>query len=389
MSLWKPKGSKFWYYDFTFKGRRYYGSSGVSSKEKAKGIEAAVRTRAAEEAAFGKPKSKPTLTLDLAFGRYYQEVSQHTASAKNDLARIDALMELLGSSTEIQDVTDNELAVAVAKLRSRTTGLGGNKKLISNATVNRYIEFYRRVWKLAAKVWKAECGDEPLWSKLLLQEADERIRSLSKDEQDGLFDELREDYAPLIEFALKTGIRCGNLRSMMWKDVDWNAQEVKIRMKSRKPGGRTHVVPLTQELIDLLQAERGKHFTYVFTYLCQRPRHSADGKIVRKKGERYQFSKDGWRRHWKEALKAAGIEDFRFHDTRHTAATRIVRATGNLKIAQVLLGHTDIATTARYAHVDKFDIREAMMKVSQGITKGDAADAENVEEHQEVKKDRA
>ncbi|EHS52593.1 integrase family protein [Rhizobium sp. PDO1-076] len=49
------------------------------------------------------------------------------------------------------------------------------------------------------------------------------------------------------------------------------------------------------------------------------------------------------------AAPSAGVQSFRFHDTRHTTATRILRAS-NLKVTQRLLGHADIATTTKYAH---------------------------------------
>jgi len=62
------------------------------------------------------------------------------------------------------------------------------------------------------------------------------------------------------------------------------------------------------------------------------------------------------------------VENFRFHDTRHTAATRVLRAS-NLKVAQRLLGHADIATTTKYAHALDDDIRAALNA---------AADAANV-----------
>ena len=80
---------------------------------------------------------------------------------------------------------------------------------------------------------------------------------------------------------------------------------------------------------------------------------------LRRSGERYPFTKSGWRKQWSRALKAAGIEDFRFHDLRHTAATRTLRASGNMKAVQKMLGHSDITTTARYAHVMVDDVRAA------------------------------
>jgi site-specific recombinase XerD len=81
---------------------------------------------------------------------------------------------------------------------------------------------------------------------------------------------------------------------------------------------------------------------------------------MRLAGQRYPYSKQGWDRTWRRMLKEAGITDFRFHDLRHTSATRLVRASGNLKAAQKLLGHARIETTARYAHVTGDDLLEIM-----------------------------
>jgi len=63
---------------------------------------------------------------------------------------------------------------------------------------------------------------------------------------------------------------------------------------------------------------------------------------------------------FRDALTAAGIVDFRFHDLRHTFATRMLRQTGNIKLVSRLLGHSSIETTARYAHVLVDDMRAAL-----------------------------
>lgn len=78
------------------------------------------------------------------------------------------------------------------------------------------------------------------------------------------------------------------------------------------------------------------------------------------RGERYPITYEGlktaWRRH---GARKAGIEDFRLHDMRHTAAIRLGRK-ANIKVVQKLLRHTDIATTAKYMHVFDEDVRAAM-----------------------------
>jgi integrase len=112
-------------------------------------------------------------------------------------------------------------------------------------------------------------------------------------------------------------------------------------------------------MIEIIRS-RPKVGPRVFTYLCTRPAPLRRDRPRRIKGERYPFSLQGWTRQWKQALLDAKIDDFRFHDLRHTMATRVLRASKNLKAVQSLLNHSDIATTARYAHVVEDDLRAAL-----------------------------
>ena len=99
--------------------------------------------------------------------------------------------------------------------------------------------------------------------------------------------------------------------------------------------------------------------------MCARNRHDPKRNALQKKGERYPFTAAGWRRAWARALDEAKIENFRFHDLRHTAATRAQRAVGNLKTVQRMLGHKDIKTTLRHVRSDVADVRAAMEAVEE------------------------
>ena len=67
--------------------------------------------------------------------------------------------------------------------------------------------------------------------------------------------------------------------------------------------------------------------------------------------------------------RAAGVTDFRFHDIRHDFGTKLLRATGNLKMVQKALGHANLKTTMRYAHVLDGEVAEAMERVAKSRTK--------------------
>jgi integrase len=91
------------------------------------------------------------------------------------------------------------------------------------------------------------------------------------------------------------------------------------------------------------------------------------GKCWRYEGQRYPFSDGGWRKQWYRALRAAGLwngkgkpDNFRFHDIRHTAATRTLDETNDLYLVKELLGHAEISTTQRYAKLGQHQLLAGM-----------------------------
>ena len=114
-------------------------------------------------------------------------------------------------------------------------------------------------------------------------------------------------------------------------------------------------------MIAILTPLRGHHPEAVFTF--QAPKTAINPKTKRHyiRGARYPITRAGFKTAWRRyGGAAAGLEDFRLHDARHTAATRLLRNSGNLKLVQKLLRHEDIATTSKYAHADHADLRAAM-----------------------------
>lgn len=345
MSVYKPKNSPYYHFDFKVRGLRFHGSTGTKNRRSAQRFEDRERQAAAE----GR-RRRPTITLSEAFKRYYDEVAQFHATAYHADYQLANLLAGLGNVT-LAEIDDGDVARYVAKRRSG----------MSDSSVNRETQLLRRVFRHAKLNWKIQVGEMPDWRRHILPEPEGRVRELSIDEEAALMGALRDDFRPLVEFALLSGVRLGNCIRLTWSDVDYDSGELRFRVKSRRPGGKIHAVPLTTALQVLIAQQHGNHPIYVFTYVCQRSVHG------RRSGDRYPFSQNGWRRPWAKALKDAKIADFRFHDLRHTIATRVMRATGNLKVVKELLGHADIATTSRYAHVTKDDVRRAL-EVTQSRT---------------------
>ena len=130
-------------------------------------------------------------------------------------------------------------------------------------------------------------------------------------------------------------------------------------------GGRTVSTPITPAVAALLEPLKGHHPEAVFTFTAQR---TLKGRGL-VKGQRCPITYEGGKTEWTRLMKRAGVTGLRFHDLRHTTATRLLRETGNLKLVQQALNHRDIKTTTRYAHVQNDEVAEALQRVAESRKK--------------------
>lgn len=352
MSVYKPAKSKVWHFDYQFQRNRYHGSTGCTSRRDAERYEAEHKRKVA----LGE-KARPSLSIEQACDAWFAAVGAHTASHATALYQLGNLIVGLGKTVMLHDITIRDLDGYIAKRRAK----------VSNASVNRETALLRRVVR-----WSASRGYETPaidWKEARLPEKSERIRELSEDEEARLFAALPENLKPVVEFALLSGQRRSEIIALRWADVDLAAARATLWVK----GGKPHTIPLTPRMVALI-ANQPKVCPQVFTYACIRRGPKREDRPARIAGDRYPFSKQGWTRQWRKALADAGIEDYRFHDNRHTAATRNLRASGNMKGVQKLLGHADIRTTSRYAHALEDDVR-AMLFATESRNIPEAQDA--------------
>ena len=164
----------------------------------------------------------------------------------------------------------------------------------SRATANRYLALVRAVLKRAAGPWQ---WIEKAPAVTLYPEAKRRVRWLTKEEVTRLLQALPPHQRQLARFALATGLRQANVLGMRWSDVDLERRTAWVHADEAK-GGEAIGVPLNDEAMAVLREELGKHHDRVFTFR-RRPLANANTKA------------------WKNALKRAGIENFRWHDLRH------------------------------------------------------------------------
>lgn len=359
------EGSPYWQYEITIDGHKERGSTRCRKANDAADFVATRRVALKEELAArtsGKKLTKGTISLQDAADRYYDDKASKQKAAATYLTQLAALVSVMPQRTHLHALDHAML------LEYRRDRQNGSKRTLAGSTINREIELLRRVWRHAEDLGY-DCGEQPKWAKAIDRGAEvERVRDLSADEETRLMvalSKISPELALVAEFALIVGQRKSAVMNLRRSMVDRQANAATILLKTKGEAPKPHTFPLTSragEILDAFPVVAGTDA--VFTYICRRSAPAKQGNPPRVKGVRYEFSRDGWRRDWATALKDAGIDDFRFHDLRHSAATRIVRKTGNLKVAQNLLAHSDIKQTARYAHAFHADILAAMELVA-------------------------
>jgi len=202
----------------------------------------------------------------------------------------------------------------------------------SATTQNRYLS--------ALSAVLGRCVKDFLWmdfnpcSKIMkLEEPTHRIRYLSKQEQEVLLDACEGDLWDAVVMALKTGARKKEIWNLKFEDVDFKRNHIRLmETKSGKPRS----IPMTKDLMEILQRRRRTiNFTshYVFP-----------SKVN-------PNAPNNFERTWDTALRISGVTNFRWHDLRHTFASRAVMAGVTLRSLADLLGHAKVDMVFRYAHL--------------------------------------
>lgn len=348
------KASETYRYDFQLNGRRFAGSTGATSEREALRVEKAVRAKAEAETKLIKQAKGALWTWDKAASTYYEEVLNNHFDATSKSWAL-WLEDQIGLTTSILDIDTAFIQRLITVKRNTTVGRRG--KPVTPATLNRTVqEPIQRILRHANRTHQQPLANIN-WTVLRQKEPKLGTRELRYDEEARLMAHVRDDYKPLVLFCMLSGLRLHEAVKLRWRDIDFDNEEMRVVGKGNKPA----TVPITDEVVAILEPLKGHHPEFVFTYVSWRStaHHGALG-LTREKGARYPMTTKGVKKMFMRFRDRAGLPDFRFHDLRHTALSRVVRATKSLKLAQTLGRHEDIKTTMRYVHVLNDELREGM-----------------------------
>lgn len=370
MSVYKPTKSRFWQYDFVYKGRRFHGSTGQATRRAAEAVERKLRLDAAE----GRLGEASQLTLDQAAGKWWLEVGQHRGDAVDTERRLARLLALIPKTMPLADISTSTVSEAIQRRRAITFKKGNDRKqpdgtikkakeyLPTNGTVNRdVIQTLRPILRRAEIHWGAKGLPKIAWGDLKLAEPRETVRVYSRAEQDAWAAECGPTAALALRLILTYGMRFGELFFPL--DAYQGDGPRLAWLKGRK-GDVPHTIPLLErdalEIAARSARARAADLDTIWFVEVVGPK----GKITLE-----ELSYYGLQARLRTASKRAKIKQGRvIHGARHHAGTTIQRSSGNMKVTQRLLGHIDPKSTHRYVHAMDEDVYDALKNVDDAAT---------------------
>lgn len=339
MSVYK-RGER-WYFYIKFRGARYRGViPEARTKYQAQQAENRIRNELFE-GKYGTHQSKKTLK-EFVEKTFLQWVKENKRSWRNDFSRVKPILAFFGNK-KLVDISPF-LIEKYKSQRSKTITMRGG--LRSKASVNRELQLLSRVFSLAIK--NRELKANPCSEVEQFKGEVRRNRYLLPDEEEKLMAQLtgrRAHLRLIVLVALHTGMRRGEILRLRKQDVDFyrgniHVTETKIDEDRDIPMNDT----ITNELMT--------HCANLNSdYLFANP----------KTGKPIADIKNAFT----GACEDAGLEDLRFHDMRHTAATRMGEAGVDPFTIAAIMGHKDIKTTSEYTHATIAAKRAAVVALQQ------------------------
>jgi integrase len=351
MAVYKPKRkgaeSKFYVYEFVYQGKRFQGSTGVTTKTAAKEIEKQ-RKAELERAHAGMPVQKVQRIRTVA------EVAKTYLDGFRLNHRPKSIRSAEGSLANVERVLGNVFLCDLTEEKIRELIRHRKCKGISGRSINMELgELSRAI----GRPWKE------LWPKVRkLEERKDIGQALLPEQQHDLLDAVERSLSPvlrtLIPVLLLTGMREDEAFSMQWRQLNLLNRTIQVG-RAKTSGGTGRVIPINDELLQVFECHRQwfiktfghpKADHYVFPWGSPAPkdptRHVVEVKTA-----------------WTKARKEANVF-CRLHDLRHTYATKLAELGTPESTMLALMGWMSRRMLEHYSHI----LMEAKRKAVQGVT---------------------
>jgi integrase len=282
---------------------------------------------------------------DFFLGKYMPYVKSYKRSWGTDLSMITNHIVTKLGELHMGSISPPNIAVFLETMRSQDYAPG---------TCNRALVLLRFGFELAIR-WKTPGVEANPVKEIKNLRDDNRIeRFLSNQQTIDLLNAVKQSESEMLQyiilFLIYTGARKREALDAKWQDIDWNKKSWRI---PKTKSGKVRHIPLSRGALSVLEAlenlclegKLGKHLK-AFSLSDMSHRHIFANIRTGQPYVSFFYS-------WNAARIRAGMPDLRVHDLRHSFASFLVNAGRSLYEVQELLGHADIRTTSRYAHLSR------------------------------------
>lgn len=345
MSVFKEKKTGAWYVYICHDRKRYRRKCPDNTRTGAVAYEALLRGKLARgesienEAKINRPAFK-----DFAWQWFniYVKTNNKISEIKGKKSTLKTHLVPFFGSTRIDLVSGLQIERYKAKKI---------KKGLSNKTINNHLTVLNKCLRTAQE-W-LELDRIPRIKKLKVPP--QKYDYLSVEESERLLEGAHGMWRDIVLVALRTGLRLGELRGLKWEDIDWKKRQLTVRRSVyldkhivTPKSNRERVIPLSDDVYSALSQNQRKRGFIFSIKLNMHLKNTCCRKRLYK------------------MCDAAGLRRIGWHVLRHTFASQLVMAGAHLKAVQELLGHTDIQTTMRYAHMAPSALSDTVKLLDRG-----------------------
>lgn len=301
---------KFYWFTITYQGKRIQESLKTDNRRLAEKLYAKVLTDIVEGRYFESVKAK-NITFAEMTDKYMKRYQK-----SRDATSLNRLLPVFGN-----------LAIADITTEAVSDYMDERLKIVKPATVYQELALMRRMFNVARRQWKWVKDNPVADLSFSVGNSNARDKWLTTEEEKKLLNTATNPkwLRNLLVVALHTGMRRGEILNLIWQNVDFKRRVIRI-IKTKN--GEKRTIPMSSTVFNVL-----KNITV----------RDISGRV-------FPISGSSVRHAFDKTVAKTCIEDFCFHDLRHTFATRLVQNGVDLYKVKELLGHKTIAMTMRYAH---------------------------------------
>ena len=330
----RPNGSGVWWIRYTDQFGKLHREK-VGPKSLAQAAYQKRKTEIREGKFFPEKiqRKKELLFKDMATMYIEEHAKVNKGSWKTDVYNMKSLLEFFGDKS-LSEISQQD----IERFRSMLI------RDLTPATVNRRVALLKTIFNKAITWGKTDRN--PANGIKRFRENNTRIRFLAQEEEERLKSVFPQEYWPFVEIAINTGMRRGEQFGLRWSNVNFQTQTITI---PRSKHGETRHIPMNDTVQTILRNLPSRMKSeWVFPSQTSETPKNAQNFINRV---------------FMPALNKAGIENFRWHDLRHTFASRLVMSGEDLRTVQELMGHKTITMTLRYAHLSPGHLMKAVQRL--------------------------